>query len=368
MKNEKLINKFIPYGKQYVDERDKKAVLEVLESDFLTTGPKVKEFEEALAERLGFKYVVAVSSGTAALHLASRVLLNVGERVVTTPNSFLATSNSILYVGAKPIFVDIEENGLIDLDLVEKELKKKKIKAIYLVTFSGHPLDDKKVGYLKDKYGVKVLYDNAHYFGKDEGVCDIATYSFHPVKHITTFEGGAVATNDEKTYKKLLRLRNHGMVKDSSMYPWEYKMVDLGYNYRLSDVACAVGLSQLEKIDMFLQKRRQIAKYYHDNLPEKIKPLYPYNEKSSYHLFVVRYPFNSLKKKAEFFIKMRQKGIGLQYHYIPINQQPYYVKKGYFKKFPQMEKYYMEAFSLPIYYSLTQKEQDYVIECMEEIL
>ena len=367
MENGKL-NKFIPYGRQYIDQNDKKAVLEVLDSDFLTTGPKVKEFEEALAKKLGFKYVVAVSSGTAALHLASRILLNVGDKAVTTPNSFLATSNSILYVGAKPVFVDIEKNGLINLELVEEELKKRKIKAIYLVTFSGHPLDYEKVRYLKEKYGVKVLYDNAHYFGKDNGVCDIATYSFHPVKHITTFEGGAVATNDEKTYKKLLRLRNHGTVKDNSMYPWEYKMVDLGYNYRLSDVACAMGLSQLEKVDMFLEKRKKIAKYYYNNLPETVKPLYPYNEKSSYHLFVVRYPFESLERKAEFFIKMKEKGIGLQYHYIPINEQPFYVKKGYFKKFSEMEKYYLEAFSLPIYYSLSKKDQNYVIECMEKLL
>jgi len=363
------VENFIPYGKQYIDENDKKSVLQVLESDFLTTGPKVKEFEEALANKLGFKYVVAVSNGTAALHLASRVLLNVGDRAVTTPNSFLSTSNSILYVGAKPVFVDIENNGLIDLKLVETELKKnKKIKAVYLVTFSGLQFDDEKLKYLKEKHDVKILLDNAHYFGKDSGICDVATYSFHPVKHITTFEGGAVGTNDEKVYKKLLRLRNHGMVKDDSMYPWEYKMVDLGYNYRLSDAACALGISQLEKVDMFLSKRRQIAKYYHENLPETVNPLYPYNEKSSYHLFVVRYPFESFEQKAEFFIKMKEKGIGLQYHYIPINQQPFYVKKGYFKKFPQMEKYYLEAFSLPIYYKLSEKEQDYVIECMEELL
>jgi len=362
------LNKFIPYGRQFIDEDDKKAVLEVLDSDFLTTGPKVKEFEEALSHRLGFKYAVAVANGTAALHLASKVLLNVGDKVVTTPNSFVSTSNSILYVGAKPVFTDISDNGLINLDLVEKKLKTEKIKALYLVTFSGLPFDSERLEYFKKKYGVKILLDNAHYFGKDEGICDIATYSFHPVKHITTFEGGAVCTNDKKIYQKLLRLRNHGIVKDDSMYPWEYKMVDLGYNYRLSDVACAMGLSQLEKIDAFLKKRHQIAKYYHENLPEKIKPLYPYNEKSSYHLFVARYPFKSLKEKAVFFINMKKKGIGLQYHYIPINQQPFYVKKGYLKKFPQMEKYYLEAFSLPIFYTLTQKEQDYVIEHLKECL
>ena len=358
----------IPYGKQYIDQNDIDEVVKTLKSDYLTTGPKVVEFEKELAKKLNFKYVVVVSNGTAALHLSSIVLLHQGDKVITTPNSFLSTSNSILYQKAKPIFVDIAKNGLIDLDLVEFELKKdSKIKALYLVTFSGLPFDDEKLKYLKEKYSVKILLDNAHYFGKDSGICDIATYSFHPVKHITTFEGGAIGTNDEKIYKKLLRLRNHGMVKDENMYPWEYKMVDLGYNYRLSDVACAMGLSQLKKIDIFLKKRKQIAKIYHEKLT-KVTPLYPYNENSSYHLFVVRYPFKNLDEKAEFFIKMKKKGIALQYHYIPINQQPFYIKKGYFKKFEEMEKYYLEAFSLPIYPSLSEDEQDYVIKSMEELL
>jgi len=355
----------IAYGKQTIDKNDIDEVIKTLKSDYLTTGPKVAEFEEELAKKLNFKYVVVVSSGTAALHLASKVLLHQGDKVITTPNSFLATSNSILYQKAKPIFVDIDRNGLIDLDLVEFELKKQKIKALYLVTFSGFPFDDKKLKYLKEKYGVKILLDNAHYFGG--GFCDIATYSFHPVKHITTFEGGAIGTNDKKIYKKLLMLRNHGIIKDNKMYPWEYKMVELGYNYRLSDVACALGLSQLKKIDTFLEKRKQIAKIYHEKLT-KVTPLYPYNKKSSYHLFVVRYPFKNLDKKAQFFTKMKEKGISLQYHYIPINQQPYYIKKGYFKKFKNMQEYYLQAFSLPIYPTLTQKEQNYIIECLEELL
>jgi dTDP-4-amino-4,6-dideoxygalactose transaminase len=361
----------IPYGRQSIDEDDINSVVETLKSDYLTTGPKVKEFEEELAKKLNFKFVVTVSNGTAALHLSSIVLLNQGDKVITTPNSFLATSNSIIYQKAKPVFVDISEKGLIDLELVEQKLQKEKIKALYLVSFSGHSIDEEKVKYLKEKYKVKVLYDNAHFIGKDNGVCDIATYSFHPVKHITTFEGGAIATNDERVYKKLLLLRNHGIYKDSSMYPWEYKMVELGYNYRLTDVACAMGLSQLKKLDYFQNRRHEIVKYYHENLPKFIQPLYEYNENSSYHLFVVRYSFKDFEEKAKFFNKMRDKEIALQYHYIPINSQPFYQTKGYkFSEieFPKMDKYYLEAFSLPIYPSLTQKQQNYVIESLEEVL
>ncbi len=358
----------INYGRQSINENDINAVVETLKSDFLTTGPKVAEFEEKLAKRLNFKYVVAVSSGTAALHLASLCLLNRGDKVITTPISFIATSNSIFYANAKPIFVDIQKNGLIDLDLVEEKLKKEKIKALYLVSLTGLMFDEDKVKYLKEKYNVKILYDNAHYFGSDNGICDIATYSFHPVKHITTFEGGAIATNDRKIYEKLLRLRNHGIVKDNSMYPWEYKMIELGFNYRLSDIASSLGISQLERVDKFLEQRKEIAKYYHKHLPENIKPLYPYNENSSYHLFVVQYDFKNLDEKAKFFTKMKQKGINLQLHYIPIYKHPYYKKRGIKTTCPNAEEYYLKSFSLPIYYELSFKEVDYVIESLKYIL
>jgi len=357
----------IPYGKQFIEKEDIEEVVSVLKGDFLTTGPKVKEFETLLAQKLNFKYVVVVNSGTAALHLASKVLLKQGDKVITTPNSFVATSNSILYQKARPIFVDIDDNGLIDLDLVEKELKlNSNIKTIYLVTFSGLPFEDKKLKYLKDRYNVKILLDNAHYF--NGGFCDIATYSFHPIKHITTFEGGAVATNDKKLYKKLLLFRNHGIVKSENFYPWEYRMVDLGFNYRLNDVSCAMGISQLKHSDKFLEKRKKIAQYYYNNLPQNIEPLYPYKKNSFYHLFVVKYPFKSLEKKRDFFLKMREKGIGIQYHYIPINQQPYYIKKGYYKHLEKMNKHYLETFSLPIYYSLTKEEQNYIIETLKKEL
>jgi len=370
----------IPYGKQFIIQEDIDAVVATLESDHLTTGPKVKAFEEALSKYCQVKYCVAVANGTAALHLASLVLLNKGDKVLTTPNSFLATSNAILYAGAKPVFVDIAEDGNIDLDLCEKKLQKDPaIKAIYPVAFSGHMVDQQKLKYLREAYNVTILEDCAHAIGaKDADVkaascsnSDISILSFHPVKHITTGEGGAITTNSKEIYEKLLILHNHGMVKTKEMKPWEYEMRELGFNYRITDIQCALGLSQLKRLDNFIDRRITIAqKYDKVFFGSIVKPLYMYDGKSSYHLYVVKVDFTKLKiSKVDLFNKMREKGIGLQLHYIPINKQPYYKSLGHGDEVtPNMDKYYEQCFSLPIYPKMIDKEQDYVIKSLFEML
>lgn len=373
--------KIIPYGKQTIEEDDISSVVEILRSDYLTTGPKVEEFEKAIAKYCGGKYCISVSNCTAALHISSLILLNENDLVLTTVNSFLATSNSIVYAKAKPIFVDICKDGNIDLDLCEKELlKNKKIKAIYAVHFSGNPVNQNKLAYLKQKYNIKILEDCAHSIGASQdsikaGSCkfsDISVFSFHPVKQLTTGEGGAILTNDKKIYKKALSLRNHGMIAKPSVASWYYEMTDLGFNYRLTDIACALGLSQLNKLDSFLQKRRKIAKRYDKFFDENkfIKPLYKYTQNSAYHLYVVLIDFEKFNiTKKEFFLKLREKSIYLQYHYIPINHQPYYKKLGYGNEHtPVMDEYYEKAVSLPIFPKLSKKEQEYVQKTLIKVL
>ena len=371
---------FIPYGKQFLGQEDIDAVVEVLNSDYVTTGPKVQEFERALSDYGEVKYVMAVANGTAALHLASLALLKKGDRVLTTPNSFLATSNAVLYAGAEPIFVDIAEDGNIDLDLCEEELKKdSNIKTIYGVAFSGNMLNQEKLKELKDRYNIAIVEDNAHaigavYNGIKAGSCvnsDMSIFSFHPVKHLTTGEGGAITTNSKELYKKMLTLRGHGMVKTPQMKPWEYEMRELGFNYRITDIQCALGLSQLKKLDSFIARRIEIAKRYDEAFKNSIvKPLYTYDGKSSYHLYVVQVNFSKLSlSKEELFVKMREKSIGLQLQYIPINKQPYYKSLGYGNEdTPVMDKYYAECFSLPIFPKLSNEEQEYVIKTLFEVL
>ncbi|WP_320035358.1 UDP-4-amino-4,6-dideoxy-N-acetyl-beta-L-altrosamine transaminase [Halarcobacter sp.] len=371
----------INYGKQTIFKDDISVVEEVLKSDFLTTGPKVKEFESALCKYTGAKYCVAVSNGTAALHLSSMVLLNKNDKVLTTPNSFLATSNSILYVDAKPVFIDIKEDGNIDLDLCEKRLKEdSSIKAIYAVHFSGNSVNQKKLEYLKKTYNIKILEDCAHSLGASldnikAGSCknsDISIFSFHPVKNITTGEGGAITTNSKEIYEKLLSLRNHGMIKTDSMKPWEYEMRDLGLNYRLTDIQCALGISQLKKLDGFLEKRWAIAKKYDENFEalENIKPLYPFTKESAYHLYVIRIDFKNFSiSKEELFNKLMDKNIKVQLHYMPINKQVFYKNLGYGEEFtPLMDRYYEEVLSLPIFPSLSEEEQNYVIQSLKGLL
>ena len=370
----------IPYGKQLIQQDDIDAVVETLNSDYLTTGPKVKAFEDALAKYCEVKYCLAVANGTAALHLASLVLLEKGDKVLTTPNSFLATSNAILYAGAEPIFVDIANNGNIDLTLCEKALQDDPtIKAIYPVAFSGHMVNQEKLKHLRETYKVTVLEDCAHAIGAKErdvkaASCtnsDISILSFHPVKHMTTGEGGAITTNSKEIYEKLLMLRGHGMFKTPEMKPWEYEMRDLGFNYRITDIQCALGLSQLSKLDSFIERRIALVKKYDVAFNESIvRPLYTYDGKSSYHLYVVQVDFTKLSiSKEDLFNQLREKSIGIQLHYIPINKQPYYRGLGYgSEETPVMDKYYEECFSLPMYPKMSDEEQAYVIKTLFKIL
>jgi len=361
----KKISNFIPYGKQTIDDDDISYFIETLKSDFLTTGIKVSEFEQKIYEILNAKYCVSVSNGTAALHLSALALLNEGDKVLTTPNSFIATSNSILYAKAIPIFIDICEDGSIDLTLCEEVLKKdKSIKAIFAVSFSGKILDQEKLRYLKDTYNIKILEDNAHTLGVKLTHSDISTFSFHPVKHIATGEGGAIVTNDKLLYEKIKMLRNHG--QDD-----KHQMLELGFNYRLSDISCTLGLSQIKKLDNFTQKRQNIAKKYDEVfLNTIIKPLYPYTTNSFYHLYVVTVDFSQLDiSRDELFSQMRAKNIGLQVHYKPINKQPYYKSLNYGNEStPIMDAYYKQCFSLPCFPLLTSDEQEYVITTLKDIL
>jgi len=371
---------FIPYGKQFIEQEDIDAVVETLYSNYLTTGPKITAFEEALCKYCDVKYTIAVANGTAALHLVSLVILEKDDKVLTTPNSFLATSNAILYAGAKPIFIDIAKDGNIDLDLCEEALKNDPtIKAMYVVAFSGRMLNQEKLKILKEKYKVIILEDCAHAIGAKEGSIkaascsnsDISILSFHPVKHMTTGEGGAITTNSKKLYEKMLMLRGHGMVKTPEMKPWEYEMRELGFNYRITDMQCALGLSQLSKLDNFIERRIALVKAYDEAFKDSIvKPLYTYDGKSSYHLYVVQVDFSKLNlSREDLFNRLREKSIGIQLHYIPINKQPYYKSLGYGdESTPVMDKYYEECFSLPMFPKLSDEEQAYVIKLLFEVL
>lgn len=366
----------IPYGKQYIDEEDIKAVLEVLRSDFITQGPKVEEFEKALANSCEVEYAVVFNSGTSALYCIYKALgLKEGDEFITTPITFTATVSTGVLLGSKPVFCDVEEDtGNINVELLEG-LITEKTKLIVPVHYAGHPVDMEKVWEIARKYGLYVVEDACHalgskYKGFKTGSCKYShavVFSFHPVKHITTGEGGAVLTKDENLYKKLLQCRNHGIVRGED---WEYSVEFPSFNFRITDFQCALGISQLKKLDMFVKKRRDIAKHYFEELKDFERLSLPVEKPyafHSYHLYPVR--LKEKEKRREVFRRLRSEGIMVQVHYIPVYYHTFMQKLGYKKGLcPVAEDFYERVLSLPIYPALKEEELDFVLEKLKEAL
>jgi len=374
----------VPYSRQSINKKDIKSVSSVLKSNFLTTGPKIEEFEKKIISTFSPKFSVAVNSATSALHIACMALnLKKNDYLWTSPISFVASSNCGLYCDANIDFVDIDSNTFnISVEKLEKKLKrtsKKKLpKIIVLVHLSGHPVNLKEVKKLSLKYKFKIIEDASHaagsfYAGSRIGDCkysDICIFSFHPVKTITTAEGGAILTNSKKIFKKAFLLRSHGIDKNikKNTNPWFYDQKFLGYNYRMNDIQAALGISQLSRLDTFIKKRNEIASIYRKYLnSDKIKfqNLLP-ESKSSMHLFIIR--INSILRK-KIYNNLKKKGIGTNLHYIPIYRHSFY-KKLNFKKsdFQNSERYYKEAMSLPLYYDLKKNTQMEIINIINKTL
>ena len=372
---------YIPYGRQDINEDDINAVVEVLKSDFLTTGPKVAEFEQKFAEYVGAKYAVAVSNGTAALHIACLSAgIKEGDVVITSPNTFAASANCALYCGATPVFVVIDPVTYnIDCKSIE-QLITDKTKAIIPVHYTGQPCDMDEIHRIADKYNLLVIEDAAHAVGaeykgkKIGGLSDMTEFSFHPVKHITCGEGGIVTTNDEKLYEKLKLYRTHGITRnpdEMSQYDgaWYYEQIGLGYNYRITDFQSALGMSQLKRIETFLKRRREIADKYNQafqnmdgiTIPKQLK-----DTNSAWHLYVIQVDKSIRRQMFDF---LRENNIGVNVHYIPVYTFPYYREHGYRDvKCEHAEALYESIISLPMYYGLKDEEQDYVIDKVKEFL
>jgi UDP-4-amino-4,6-dideoxy-N-acetyl-beta-L-altrosamine transaminase len=379
----------IPYGKQYISEEDLAAVTETLQADFLTQGPKINEFEQEFSKYIGVKHSLAVSNGTAALHLAALALgVNEKSNVITTPITFAASANCIRYCGGNVFFADIDkESYLLDLNKVEDLIKSKPtgfFSGIIPVDFAGRAINLEDYRRLADKHNLWVLEDACHapggYFVDSNGqrqLCgnsrfaDAAIFSFHPVKHIACGEGGMITCNSDDIYRELLLLRTHGITKDPVLLKenhggWYYEMQELGYNYRLTDFQAALGTSQLKRAEAGLEKRRTIAQKYNDAFSgnEKILGHSGVVEGHAYHLYIIE-----VEDRLGLYNHLRSKNIFSQVHYIPVHLQPYYQNLGWKKgDFPIAEQYYERCLSLPMYPTLSNEEQEFVIASIKSFL
>jgi UDP-4-amino-4,6-dideoxy-N-acetyl-beta-L-altrosamine transaminase len=375
------MHEFIPYGRQNIDEEDLKAVTEALRSDWITQGPRVEEFEARVADYCGARYGVAFNSGTSALHAAMFAAgIKSGDEVITTPLTFVATANAALYVGACPVFVDIDEKTYcIDTERIEAAITSR-TRAIVPVDYAGYPVEMKRIKEIADKYNLVVIEDAAHALGAvREGTkvgtqADMTMFSFHPVKHITTGEGGMIICNNPDYYERLKLFRSHGITKEAEYLeandgPWYYEMQELGYNFRITDIQCALGISQMNKLEEFLHERRLLARKYDqafNNINWLQTPPTPLPGSShAYHL----YPLLPAKEvnRTELFTYLREHNIGVQVHYIPVHLQPYYRRHFGYKPgdFPKAENFYAGEISLPLYPGLTREQQEYVIKMVK---
>lgn len=379
----------IGYGHQFIDETDINAVLEVLKSDYLTQGPAVTRFEQEICRITGAKYCVAVSNATAGLHIAVAALeLKEGTEGITTPNTFLASSNCMVYNRLRPVFADIDPISYnIDPKKIEEKINDK-TKLIIPVHFAGLSCEMDKISTIARKHNLRVIEDAAHAIGSQYadgsyvGNCkysDMTVFSFHPVKTVTTGEGGAVTTNDEVLYRRLQALRSHGVTKDENVLtrnpgPWYYEMHTLGFNYRMTDMQAALGYSQLLKLPFFKKRRREIIAAYNSAFSgmEYLRtPTEPADVCSCFHLYVVQIDFGSLgKSRAKVMQELRERGIGTQVHYIPVHTQPFYMKKFGYQEgdYPVAEKYYDQALSLPLYPGMSDEDINNVINAVKEVI
>ena len=384
-----MVDNPISYGRQHITEEDIQVVVDTLKSDFLTQGPKIAEFEKDFAVYCGCKYASVVSNGTAALHLCAMALdIKPGDKVITTPITFVASANGFRYCGAEIVFCDIHPNTyLMDLDKLEDILKLSPIgtyKAVVPVDFAGYPVDVERMRVLADKYGFAIVEDACHAPGgsliDSKGVknmvgnsnyADLTVFSFHPVKHIATGEGGAITTNNKELYDKVNLYRTHGITKDPALLQenhggWYYEMQDLGYNYRITEFQAALGISQLKRLNWSIERRNEIAKKY-DEAFANTSILTPFRAKNithAFHLYIIQ-----VEKRKELYDFLRQNNIFSQVLYIPAHIMPYYKQLGWKQgDMPVAEEYYSKCLALPMYPSLTEEEQDWVIAKVKEFI